>query len=77
MNISLEEIAEHVEATVEAAKALSVPEMNQIIVTFTNRPGIEIALLPPWHQMRIKTGRLSADDITDLIASLKAIAQAK
>lgn len=75
MNSTLEEIAEKVEATVATAKAICVPEMNQIIVTFINRPGIEVALLSPWYQMSIKNKRLSTDDITDLIMSLEAIAQ--
>ena len=56
MKIDLENLCRKVEAAEPTARTRAVPEQNQIIVTFTNRPDVEVALLTPWDQMQIKRG---------------------
>lgn len=45
----------------------------QIIVRFDKRPDVEMALLNPMAQSKIKKTRLDADMLTDLLFSVKRI----
>ena len=71
MKIDLETLCRKVEAAEPNAKAKAVPEQNQIIVTFTNRPDVEIALLTPWYQMQIRRGWMENEEIVELLLSIK------
>ena len=75
MKIDLETLCRKVEAAEPNARAKAVPEQNQIIVTFTNRPDVEIALLTPWYQMQIKKGWMESDDMAELLCMIERIAQ--
>ena len=46
----------------------------QIIVRFDKRPDVEIALLTPMTQMEIRKGAISDDILTDMLFSVKRIA---
>ena len=74
MKIDLETLCRKVEAAEPNARAKAVPEQNQIIVTFANRPDVEIALLTPWYQMQIKKGWMESEDIDELLFSTKKVA---
>ena len=73
MKLDLETLAKIVEERVPTARATCVPEANQIVVTFTNRPDVEVALLTPWMQRGLVNGTLVYQDITELIQSLQSI----
>ncbi len=74
MNITLDSICKKVEAAVPTAKATSVADLDQVIVTFSNRPEVEIALLTPWYQKKVREGTLELADLIDLILSIRRIA---
>ena len=74
MKIDLETLCRKVEAAEPNVRAKAVPEQNQIIVNFTNRPDVEIALLTPWYQKQIKQGSFLKEDLTALLISIKRIA---
>lgn len=73
MGITIEELSREIEEIVPTARALPISEANQIIVTFANRPNVEVALLTPWYQMRLKNGNLSLADIGELKAELDRV----
>ena len=77
MKIDLETLCRKVEAAEPNAKAKAVPEQNQIIVTFANRPDVEIALLTPWYQMQIKKGWMESEDMVELLLSVRLVANNK
>ena len=74
MKMDLETLAKIVEEQVPTARATCVPEANQIVVTFTNRPDVEISLLTPWQQNSLISGSMSDDDLKELLQSVRTIA---
>ena len=66
MGITLEELSRRIEEDVPTAKALPISHANQIIISFSNRPDVEVSLLTPWYQMRLSKGILSDADIGEL-----------
>lgn len=73
MKIDINSLCERVEAAVPTAKAIAVPEIHQVIVTFTNRPEVEIALLTPYQQNTVRQGYIDDDDLPELLFSLRKI----
>ena len=73
MKMDLETLARIVEERVPTTRTVCVPEANQIIVSFTNRPDVEVALLTPYYQGAIKRNQLSGQDISELVSSVKAL----
>jgi hypothetical protein len=51
-----------------------LPGGDQAVVTFDNRPDVEIALLIPYAQKQIQSGYLDDDLYTDLLFSIRRIA---
>ncbi len=74
MKMDLETLAKIVEEQVPTARATCVPEANQIVVTFTNRPDVEVALLTPWYQNRAKNHTLDVSDVLELVMSIRPFA---
>ena len=74
MKIDLETLCRNVEAAEPTARAKAVPEQNQVIVTFANRPDVEIALLTPWYQMQIKKGWMENEDLAEILLSVRRVA---
>ena len=66
MGITLEELSRRIEEDVPTAKALPISHANQIIISFSDRPDVEVSLLTPWYQMRLSNGILSDADIGEL-----------
>lgn len=54
MKIDLDFLCNRIEATVPTAKATALPDVNQVIVSFSSRPDIEIALLTPYYLTRVQ-----------------------
>lgn len=70
----LEKLASKVEA-VEPTAHCFIDKWNcQIITSFDNRPNVEISLLTPYAQGQVKKGYLDADLYSDMLFSIKKIA---
>ena len=77
MRMDLKTICQKVEATALTAKATAYPEQNQVVVTFTNRPDVQIALLTHYLQRQLENGRVGYDDLADLLKSVRCIANSE
>ena len=75
MKIDLNTLCEKVEAAVTTARALPITDATQIIVTFANRPDVEIALLTPYQQNAVRTNSLDAESVSLLLQSVRTIAE--
>lgn len=71
---------ERLKGLIEKAEAAAVCQIdkphNQIYVRFANRQDIEIALLVPLQQRAIAKGYLEDEDLSDLLFSIRRIANA-
>lgn len=74
MKMDIESLCRKVEATVSTARTFPIAETNQIIITFTNRPDIEIALLTPYAQQQLAAGRLDYELLADMLKSIRSVA---
>lgn len=72
--MDLETLAKIVEEQVPTTKTNIFPEANQIVVTFTNRPGVEVALLTPWLQKKVLEKNVTHEELFSLIEELNSIA---
>ena len=70
----LEKIAKGVEAAEPTAHCFIDKWGCQIIVSFDKRPETEIALLTPYTQGQVKKGKLDNDTYTEMLFSVKKIA---
>lgn len=73
MKIDLETLARIVEERVPSAAATCVPGANQIVVTFENRPDVEVALLTPYQQKVLKLGDFPSEELFEIISTLSLI----
>ena len=70
----LEALAKKIEQA-EPTAHCQIDKWNyQIIVSFDKRPDTEVALLTPYAKKQIKEGKLDTDTYTDLLFSVKKIA---
>ena len=74
MMMDLETLAKIVEEQVPTTKTNIFPEANQIVVTFRNRPGVEVALLTPWLQKKVLEKNVTHEELFSLIEELNSIA---
>lgn len=72
--MTLSDLCMRLETEIPTARAKMVIEMSQIIVSFTSRPDVEVALLTPYFQTKAKKLCLESDDVEDLIMSVRRIA---
>lgn len=77
MKIDLYTLGHKVEVAVPSVNATVFPEQNQIIVTFANRPDVEVALLTPWLQRQIRNGHISDEEFFDILSSIQRISNNK
>ena len=75
MKMDLETLAKIVEERVPMARATCVPEVTQIVVMFTNRPDVEVALLTPFQQKELKLGDFSSEELFEMVSTLSQIAE--
>ena len=72
--MTLEKLANIVERKIPTARCEVVQAAMQIIVTFTNRPEVSIALLTPVYQKAIRDDKLELFDLNILLESLHKVA---
>ena len=72
--MTLEKLADIVERKIPTAQCEVVHEAMQIIVTFTNRPEVSIALLTPAYQKALRDDQLDLYDMNILLESLRKVA---
>ena len=70
----LEKLANKVEAAEPTAHCFIDKWNCQIITSFDKRPDVEIALLTPYAEGQIKKGHLDADLYSEMLFSVKNIA---
>ena len=75
MKIDLETLAQMVEERIPVTKATCLPEQNQILIRFANRPDVEVALLTPYFTRKLTNGSLDFCDLDNLLIDLKKIAR--
>ena len=73
MKMNLETLSEKVKQAIPTATTRIYPQQNQIIVGFTNRPDVEIALLTPYLQMKLRNETIQNDDLSEMLFSLRRI----
>lgn len=72
--MTLEKLADIVERKIPTSRCEVVQASMQIIVTFTNRPGVSIALLTPAYQNAMRDNKLDLYDLNILLESLRKVA---
>lgn len=74
MNMDLKTLAGIVEKHIPKARCVCVPGENQLVVSFSDRTDVEVALLTPYLQSMIKQGSIESEDLFDIIQSVRSIA---
>ena len=77
MRLDLETLCRKVEQAEPTAHCRLLPGNDQAVVTFDNRPDVEVSLLVPYAQKQIRGGYLDDDLYTDLLFSIRRIASFK
>lgn len=72
--MTLSDLCRRLETEVPTTRAKVLIEMNQVIVSFTSRPDVEVALLTPYYQAKAKNSHLESHDVEELITSVRRIA---
>ena len=72
--MTLEKLADVVERKIHTAQCEVIQAAMQIIVTFTNRPEVSIALLTPAYQKALCDDKLDLYDLNILLESLRKVA---
>ena len=72
--MTLEKLADIVERKIPTAQCEVIQAAMQIIVTFTTRPGVSIALLTPAYQKALRDNKLDLYDLNILLESLRKVA---
>ena len=72
--MTLAALASNIEKAVPEARCQVLPAQNQIIVRFTNRPDVELTLLTSWEQRQLRDGFIDTDLYSELLFSLRRIA---
>ena len=72
--MTLEKLADIVERKIPTARCEVVQAAMQIIVTFTNRPEVSIALLTLAYQKALRDNKLDLYDLNILLESLRKVA---
>ena len=77
MPMTLATLASKIESAVPEARCQVISAQGQIVVRFTNRPDVELSLLTPMQQRQLRDGYLDPDDYSELIFTLRKIANAQ
>lgn len=77
MPMTLAALASKVEQAVPEARCQVLSAQGQIVVQFMNRPDVELSLLTPMQQRQLQDGYLDSDDYSELIFTLRKIANAQ
>ena len=72
--MTLTALASNIENAVPESRCQVLAAQGQIIVRFTNRPDVELTLLTSWEQRQLQDGFIDADLYSELLFSLRRIA---
>ena len=72
--MTLAALASNIEKAVPEAHCQVLAAQTQIIVRFANRPDVELTLLTSWEQRQLRDGFINADLYSELLFSLRRIA---
>ncbi len=72
--MTLTALAGSIERTVPGSHCQVLPAQNQIVVRFDSRPDVELSLLTPMQQRALQDGSLDPDEYSDLLFTLRKIA---
>jgi hypothetical protein len=72
--MTLTALASNIEKAVPGSRCQVLEAQGQIIVRFTNRPDVELTLLTSWEQRQLRDGFIDADLYSELLFSLRRIA---
>lgn len=74
MPMTLAALASKIEKAVPEARCQILESQCQIVVRFTGRPDVELSLLTPMQQRQLQDGYLDPDDYSELVFTLRKIA---
>lgn len=77
MIITTTSICKTVEENVSGTHCFISPIGDQIAVVFDNRPDIVIHLLTPYYQKLLKSGKLTENDVDQMIEKIQNISTRK
>ncbi len=77
MGYTIDDICGHIEKEVPGTCCFSSPDQTQIAVTFNNRTDTVIHLLTPFYQNRLSSGKITEEDILQLVSDVRSIAERK
>ena len=72
--MTLTALASNIEKAVPESRCQVLAAQGQIIVRFTNRLDVELTLLTSWEQRQLRDGFIDADLYSELLFSLRRIA---
>lgn len=75
--MTLAALADKIEKAVQEARCQVLAAQGQIVVRFMNRPDVELSLLNPMQQRQLRDGYLDPDDYSEMIFTLRKIANAQ
>lgn len=75
--MTLAALAGNIEKGVPETRCQVLAAQGQIVVRFTNRPDVELSLLTPMQQRQLRDGYLDPNDYSELIFTLRKIANAQ
>ena len=75
--MTLAALAGNIEKAVPKTRCQVLSAQGQIVVQFMNRPGVELSLLTSMQQRQLQDGYIDSDDYSELIFTLRKIANAQ
>ena len=77
MGYTIDDICGHIDKEVPGTRCFSSPDQTQIAVTFINYTDTVIHLLTPFYQNRLSSGKITEEDILQLVSDVRSIAERK
>lgn len=76
-DMTLSILANDIEKAVSGSHCQVVPVRNQIVVRFDSRPDVELSLLTPMQQCALQNGSLDPHEYSEMLFTLRKIANAQ
>ena len=76
-DMTLSILANDIEKAVSGSHCQVVPVQNQIVVRFDSRPDVELSLLTPMQQRALQNGSLDPNEYSEMLFTLRKIANAQ
>lgn len=74
---ALSTLAGNIERAVPGSRCQVLSAKIQIVVRFDSRPDVELSLLAPMQQRELQSGSLDPDEYSELLFTLRKIANAQ